>query len=58
MTAAMFDRPGIVDLLLENGADPDRTDADGSRAIDLARTMKAYGTPRLLQAAMEAKARE
>ena len=57
MVAAMFDRTAIVDLLLESGADPDRTDEESRRAIDHAKAMKAYGTPRLLQEASDAKAK-
>jgi ankyrin repeat protein len=55
MTAAMFDRTGIVDLLLARGADPDRLDAAGLSAADLAEKMNAYGTPRRLAAASQAK---
>ena len=49
MLAAMFDRTGIVDLLLARGADPDARDADGATAEDLAVAMGARGTPRRLR---------
>ncbi len=45
MTAAMFDRTEIVDLLLAHGADPDRRDAAGQSAADMAQAMGAQNTP-------------
>ena len=45
MTAAMFDRTEMVDLLLQHGADPDRRDASGQSAADMARAMGAQATP-------------
>ena len=58
MIAAMFDRTGIVDLLLARGADPDLRDVTGFGAADLAAKMNAYGTPRQLVAASRARSQE
>ena len=51
MTAAMFDRTEMVDLLLQHGADPDRRDASGQSAADMARAMGAQATPGQLDGA-------
>ncbi|SEG26784.1 hypothetical protein SAMN04488144_112150 [Methylobacterium sp. 190mf] len=51
MTAAMFDRTEMVDLLLQHGADPDRRDASGQSAADMARAMGAQATPAQLDGA-------
>jgi uncharacterized protein len=51
MTAAMFDRTEMVDLLLRHGADPDRRDASGQSAADMARAMGAQATPAQLDEA-------
>ncbi|MCJ2090154.1 ankyrin repeat domain-containing protein [Methylobacterium sp. E-005] len=51
MTAAMFDRTDMVDLLLQHGADPNRRDASGQSAADMARAMGAQATPGQLDAA-------
>jgi ankyrin repeat protein len=53
MLAAMFNRTGIVDLLLAHGADPERRDAAGATAADLARQMGAVDTPAQLAAAAQ-----
>lgn len=53
MTAAMFDRIEIVELLLEHGADPERRDATGMNAAELARTMGAQATPERLERAAQ-----
>jgi len=51
MTAAMFDRAQIVELLLARGADPALRDAKGLTALEQARAMRARVTPGLLEAA-------
>ena len=45
MTAAMFNRTEMVDLLLAHGADPDRRDAAGLTAAEMAQSMGAADTP-------------
>ena len=51
MTAAMFDRVAIIDLLLAHGADPDRRDGAGLTAAEMAQSMGATQAPaRLAQA--------
>lgn len=50
MVAAMFDRTEIVAMLLARGADPDRRDASGLTAADIARAMGATTTPAQLAA--------
>jgi len=52
MTAAMFDRTEMVDLLLQHGADPDRRDAAGQSAAEMARAMGAQATPDQLDGAV------
>ena len=44
MTAAMFNRTEMVELLLARGADPARRDGNGQSAADLARSMNAADT--------------
>jgi ankyrin repeat protein len=53
MTAAMFNRTEIVDLLLERGADIDRRDASGHTAMTAAQIMNAPDTPSQLARAAE-----
>ena len=45
MVAAMFNRTELVDLLLAHGADPDRRDAGGQTAAEMAQAMGAPDTP-------------
>jgi hypothetical protein len=44
MYAAMYNHAQITRLLLAHGADAGRRDADGKRALDLAREMRAVHT--------------
>lgn len=50
MMAAMFDQIQMAGLLLERGAAPDRKDEAGLSAADLARSMGAQRTAKLLAA--------
>jgi ankyrin repeat protein len=50
MFAAMFDRAGIVELLLARGAAAERADKSGATALALARAMGAARTAALLEA--------
>ncbi|MGF2735813.1 ankyrin repeat domain-containing protein [Marinobacter sp. DUT-1] len=48
MSAAMTNEVGILELLLQAGADPQVTDRDGARALDLAETNGASDAARRL----------
>jgi ankyrin repeat protein len=53
MTAAMFNRTAIVDLLIERGADVGKQDGSGHTALMAARIMNAPDTPSQLARAAE-----